>query len=379
MSDCKGEILIIMRKIESIHDLNIAILTCEDFSKPGGAQRLIIDQARALGATIICPTYAPEAVAVYDSGDDVPFISLGTILPSEPMRQLAGRRLFQKQSFSYDFYVFNDDMASRYPVKTKPHLYYFNTPRRALYDMYYPFLDSLSPVKRVPYAAALSCARFFDQRYIQNHIRHISCISHNTRNRLQKYYGRFARVIYPPLHLEKYRNEPSSGYWLSAGRVDKWKRVELQIEAFRQLPDKKLLIAGPVYPGYEYLLKSAPPNVTFLGSCTDEKLMDLYAACEGFITTAIDEDFGITPVEAMACGKPVVAVKEGGYLETVVDGYTGLLTHPSVEDLAAAVRAVSADPEKYKVACLLHSKRFSYEIFCQEMQQCVLDIANSYT
>ena len=367
------------KKIESISDLNIAILTCEDFSKPGGAQRLIMDQARALSATIICPTYDPDAVAAYDPRNDVNVVSLEATLPAEPLRQIAGRRLFQRQSFSYDFYVFNDDMASRYPVKQMPHMYYFNTPRRALYDMYYPFLDELPTLKRLFYAPALSCARFFDRRFVRNHIRHISCISHNTRNRLQKYYGRSAKVIYPPLHLGQYRWEQSKGYWLSVGRVDKWKRVELQIETFRQMPDKKLLIVGPVYPAYEYLIDSAPPNVTFLGSCTDEQVMTLYAECEGFITTAIDEDFGITPVEAMASGKPVVATREGGYLETVLDGYTGILTHPCVDELVSAVRRVEADPVQYREACLRQSKQFGYEQFCTEMQTHVLEIANTYT
>lgn len=366
-------------KFDSIQDINIAILTCEDFSKPGGAQRLIMDQARALSATIVCPQYDPEAVATYDPRCDVHVISLDAMLPAEPFRQIAGRRLFQKQSFSYDFYVFNDDMASRYPVKQLPHMYYFNTPRRALYDMYYPFLDQLPTQKQFLYAPALTCARFFDRRFVKKYIRHISCISHNARNRLQKYYGRDAKVIYPPLHLEQYRCEQSKGYWLSVGRVDKWKRVELQIETFRRMPDKELLIVGPVYPGYEHLKASAPPNVTFLGSCTDEQLMTLYAECEGFITTAIDEDFGITPVEAMASGKAVVATKEGGYLETVLDGYTGILTHPDVDDLISAVRQVEAEPGKYKEACLAQANRFSYEQFCHEMQMHVLEIANTYT
>jgi glycosyltransferase involved in cell wall biosynthesis len=145
------------------------------------------------------------------------------------------------------------------------------------------------------------------------------------------------------------------------------------------MPDKKLLIVGPVYPAYEYLRDSAPPNVTFLGPCTDEHLMTLYAECEGFITTAIDEDFGITPVEAIASGKPVIATKEGGYLETVLDGYTGILTHPCVDELISAVRTVEMDPLQYKEACLRHAKQFGYENFCTEMQSHVLEIANLAT
>ena len=368
-----------MKEIDSVCDLDIAILTCEDFSKPGGAQRLIMDKARALSATIICPQYDPEAVATYDTRDDVTFVSLEAKLPADPLRQIAGQRLFQKQSFSYDFYVFNDDMGSRYPLKGMPHMYYFHTPRRALYDMYYPFIDELSPSKRLLYVPALSYARFFDRRFVRKNIHHMSCNAHNTRNRIQKYYGREARVIHPPVHLERYQCKESKGYWLSVGRVDKWKRVELQIETFRQMPDKELRIVGPVYPAYEHLVHSAPPNVHFLGSCSDEEVLRLYAECEGFITTAIDEDFGITPVEAIASGKAVVATKEGGYLETVLDGYTGILTHPRVDELVSAVRSIEENPLRFSETCLSQAKRFSYDIFCKEMQGYVCEIANTYT
>jgi glycosyltransferase involved in cell wall biosynthesis len=145
--------------------------------------------------------------------------------------------------------------------------------------------------------------------------------------------------------------------------VDKWKRVELQIEAFRKMPDMKLKIAGSIYPEYEELVANAPDNVEFMGVVSEEELTDLYANCTGFLTTAIDEDFGITPLEAMASGKPVVATREGGYMETVVDGYTGIMVGPNADEIVEAVGTLSIEPAMYKEECIKQAAKFDYSKF----------------
>lgn len=98
------------------------------------------------------------------------------------------------------------------------------------------------------------------------------------------------------------------------------------------------------------------------------KLLELYATCKGHITTAFDEDFGMTPVEAMAAGKPTVAVKEGGYLETVLDGVTGLLVEPDVPSIVKAVKEVSSNPHNYREACIKRSKEFDVSVLLQKMR-----------
>ena len=101
-------------------------------------------------------------------------------------------------------------------------------------------------------------------------------------------------------------------------RIYPEKRIDLQFEVFRKLPEERLVIIGGYAEGdhaakyYEKLIKNIPSNVEMRGAVTEEELIDLYARCKGLICTALDEDFGLTPVEAMASGKPVVAVNEGG-------------------------------------------------------------------
>jgi glycosyltransferase involved in cell wall biosynthesis len=133
------------------------------------------------------------------------------------------------------------------------------------------------------------------------------------------------------------------------------------------MPDKKLLIAGKVYPGYESLKATAPPNVKFLGAVSDIELLRLYGNCRGFLTTAIDEDYGLTPLEAMASGKPVVATKEGGYLETVIDGITGILVSPDILSICDAVKKIDHDPAQYLHASRKQAEKFDYKLFKEQL------------
>jgi glycosyltransferase involved in cell wall biosynthesis len=347
--------------------MRIAILSCLDFSVPGGAERFFIDMATALDATIVCLRYDPRLGDMYTQARSVRFHPLNKILPAEPIRQFAGMRLFRSLNLAYDFFIVTDDMALRYLVHEVPHCYVMLTPRRAFYDMYYQTLTELPFLKRLLYTAVLSLFRHLDRRFVKKYVFHIAGISHNVRNRIWKIYQRQATVLYPPIHADRYSNHGYGDFWLSVSRVDKWKRIELQVEAFRKMPEKKLKIAGRVYPGYEDMKRNAPLNVEFLGIVDDESLADLYGRCRGFLTTAIDEDYGLTPLEAMACGKPVVATKEGGYLETIIDGNTGILVSPDTQAICDAVQLIDKNPSRYAEASRKRAELFDYKLFKEQL------------
>jgi len=347
--------------------MKIALLTCRDFIIPGGAERLEIDMAIALNATIVCLNVDPGFYSVYPVSKKVRFLELKKSLPKEPMKQIFGMLLFRRLRLPYDFFIIMDDMALRYLVHPVCHVYYMHTPRRVFYDMYYPSIREYPLGKKIIMIGILNFFRYLDQRFIQKHVVNIACNSHNTRNRIWKAYQRDANVLYPPVHTEIYRNEYYGDFWLSVTRVDKWKRIEIQIETFRLLPAKKLVVAGKIYPQYIKITKNAPENVIFLNTVSDETLLKLYSTCRGFLTTAIDEDFGITPLEAMASGKPVVAVKEGGYLESVVDGITGLLVAPEPTAIATAIEVIDNNPEEFSSKCRKRSEKFDYHVFKEQL------------
>jgi glycosyltransferase involved in cell wall biosynthesis len=152
------------------------------------------------------------------------------------------------------------------------------------------------------------------------------------------------------------------------------KRVDLQVEAFRRMPGERLVVVGGTLAGdhsAEYvrkLMAGTPSNVEYRGRVSEEELVELYGRCKAFICTAVDEDFGMTPVEAMASGKPVVATREGGYLESVVEGETGVFVDANVTDIVRAVREVGGNPERYRRACEKQAVRFDIKVFVENMR-----------
>ena len=148
------------------------------------------------------------------------------------------------------------------------------------------------------------------------------------------------------------------------------------MKAFQKLPKEKLIVVGSYeqsrhFKAYaNYIKKVKPKNVQLLHWVDFNTLVDLYANCKGFITTSKDEDFGMTPVEAMASGKPVIAPNEGGYKETVVDGITGkLINNITVDKLVQAIKEIGKNPKKYKNACLNQAKKFDTSIFIKKIKE----------
>ena len=142
------------------------------------------------------------------------------------------------------------------------------------------------------------------------------------------------------------------------------------------MPEEHLVIVGGYAKGdhasryAEKIGQMLPPNVTLRGEVNEEELRDLYARCKGHICTALDEDYGLTPLEAMASGKPVVAVNEGGYRETVTE-QTGLLVEPDVDKIVGAVRFIAHDPSRYREHCFSRAKEFDIAEFRKQIEASV--------
>lgn len=359
--------------------MKTAIFCCADLRTIGGAERFLLDTARALDADLVVLSADESILKIY--GRDVRIISLNKKIPKDPFGTLAGKRIFEKIDYkNYDFFIAFDH-ASMFALKNhRPGFFYCLGPRRELYDMYYPVIENQDNfLKKYAVKTWLDFYRRIDRNFVKNHIENIVCISHNVRNRVYKFYQKDAWVVYPPVHAELYEYKPPEGYWLSVNRIDNWKRIDLQFEAFRRLPDKTLKIVGSINetPKIKKILATRPANVELLGNISEKELRELYSRCEGVIATSIDEDYGLTPAEAMASGKPVVAVKEGGYLETVLDGITGRLVAPSIEELVDGILEVSKQPETYRKACFERAKLFDYEIFREKLKKIILFLAKN--
>ncbi len=229
----------------------------------------------------------------------------------------------------YDYFVAMDDPSVYKLPIDRPHTAYLTTPRRSLYDMYY--------TNQWYIRAATWLLRVHDRHYMSK-ISDFVAISHTTRTRIYKTYGKDATVIYPCIECDKFHHGEDKGYWLSVGRIAKWKRIPMIIDAFRDMPDEELVIYGaPASMKDAEMVKDLPPNVHW-ETGGDAGLIKRYAECRGVITMGVDEDFGIVPLEAMASGKYVIAPNEGGYQETLREPRCGALINPNKAALIRAVR-----------------------------------------
>lgn len=199
--------------------------------------------------------------------------------------------------------------------------------------------------------------------------------SNNVSQRIKKFYRRDSTVIYPPVELatSNKRQVTRGNYYLIVARIVGAKGIEMAIEAANKL-NVPLKIAGEpsgYATAFKELKSKAGENVKFLGFVPDEELAKLYAGAKAFLALAKDEDFGITPVESMQAGTPVIAYKGGGYLETVTDGETGVFFEDySVEGLIEAMHRL----DKIKISpsdCKKQGEKFSKKVFQEKIREFV--------
>jgi len=188
------------------------------------------------------------------------------------------------------------------------------------------------------------------------------------KNKITKYYSRNSCVIHPFVEYSRYKNvvTQKGDYFLVVTRLVSWKRVDLAIKACIKL-GAKLKIVGKG-PDMKRLKKMAKDKVEFMGGASDDEKIELLSGCLALINTQF-EDFGIVPLEAMACGKPVIGYGNGGVLETVIEGKTGLFfKEQKVESLVKVLKKFNSDkfdPEE----CKNQAKKFRKKIFLNKIKK----------
>lgn len=219
------------------------------------------------------------------------------------------------------------------------HVCYCHTPIRYAWDLHYEYLKNSGLDKGL---------KGFMAKRILHRIRQWDVISSNRvdyfianskyiAGRIKKTYNRDAEVIYPPVDTHLYPLETNKEeYYFTASRFVPYKKVELIVEAFSQMPGKKLLVAGDG-PNRKLVESKAAKNIELLGYLPAEKLNHYMRKAKAFVFAA-EEDFGITVVEALSCGTPVIALNKGGTAETVIDGFNGI--HFREQTAASIIDAV---------------------------------------
>jgi len=242
----------------------------------------------------------------------------------------------------YDL-VLSSSSAFGKGVITKPgtmHICYCHTPMRWCWNYdEYAAREHLGKVARSILPFIITGLRVWDQTSAQR-VDHFIANSPVVAERIQKYYRREAVVIPPPVEAQRFRFDPTTqpeDYFLVLSRLIPYKRIDLAIEACNRLKLPLVIIGGG--RDLERLKALAGPTIRFLGRLPDEEVLHYYAHCRAFLFPG-DEDFGITPLEAQASGRPVIAYGAGGALASVIDGVTGVFfKEQTVESLAETLAA----------------------------------------
>ncbi len=255
------------------------------------------------------------------------------------------------------------------PEKTR-HICYFHSPMRFAWDWTHEYIKEqrLDPLRRTAIAHLLKKMRMWDQTAADRPDAVIAN-SLNVQRRIKKYYRRDSAVIYPPVDISRFKiSKTQEDYFLIISALTPYKRIDLAIELFNKI-QRRLVIIGDG-PQREYLQNLAGDTIDFLGYKDDSAAAEYLKNCRALIFPG-EEDFGITPVEAMACGKPVLAYGEGGVKESVVAGVTGeFFAEPAVasmEDGLARLMKGAYSP----TACRRQAQKFSTEIFAERMKEIV--------
>lgn len=348
-------------------------LVCDWLTNFGGAER-VIEQFHLMfpEAPIFTSLYVPEKMSAFKNAD----------VRTSYLQKIPGARY--KHQFFLSFYprVFESFDLSEYDivissshscakgVVTKPstlHICYCHSPMRYAWDGAHQFIKDYplnSLLKNFIVPPLIHKLRIWD-RMSADRVDYYLANSKLVQSRIEKYYRRDSEVLNPPVDTKQWSGSGfDGGYYLAVGRMTPYKRFDLLVEAFNELGDDLVLVGEG--PDFERLKGMAKENIRFMGRVSDEELLGVYLGARAFLFPQY-EDFGITPLEAMSCGKPVIAYKKGGSLDTVVAGKTGVFfKEQTVDSLLKAINGFEEkefDPEVIRK----YAEKFGSEIFRERM------------
>lgn len=267
------------------------------------------------------------------------------------------------------------------------HVCYCHSPMRYIWDMYHQYKSSMNPLVRAIFGVTSHYIRMWDYEAAAR-VDHFVTNSHFVSTRVRRFYRRESTVIYPPVNVQAASlAEIQEDHYLSVGRLVPYKRVDLAIEACNRL-GRPLRVIGDG-PEYKHLKRIAGTSVTFLGEVNDQEVRENLARCRALLFPG-EEDFGIVPVEANACGRPVIAYGVGGVLESLRsmpqgegDGIspTGVLfQEQSADSLVNAILRFESRVEEFVPREIRnHAMQFDISVFLDRFTQFLLEVISPET
>lgn len=340
----------------------------------GGAERVVLEMAKLWPqAPIYTSLYRRESTYEEFAGRDIRVTPLDRLPVDQGFRACAPLYPWAFRSLGVldQDIVVSSSSGWAHGVRTSPdslHVVYCYTPPRWLYRPSQYMGPSLATLMFAPLRKPLER---WDRAAARRPDLYIATCEH-VRSRIKSIYGRDAPVVHPPVDVERFTPRPRGERLLVVSRLLRYKRVRLIVEAATRA-GIGLDVVG-IGPELEELRRIAGPTVCFHGQVDDAVLVELMEGCRS-LCVAATEDFGLTPLEANAAGKPVVAFADGGALETLRDGVTGVFFHElTVDSLLYAVR-VADDLERDPHQIAASASDFSAVAFRERLGQVVTDAA----
>lgn len=355
-------------KVALVHDF---------LMKLGGAERVLEVLARMFSD-------APIYTLLYDRDACGKVFDESRVRPSFLQRAPAGLRKRQKYLFplmpraiesfdlsEYDL-VISSSNAYAHGVLTGSHalhISYCHSPMRYAWDYAHEYLDEqkMGHIKRSITERLVHDVRFWDQVSADRADVYIANSEH-VRKRIKKYYRQDAEVLYPPVRTHEFHvSDHHEDFFLIVSALTPFKKIDLAVQLFNKIGKRLVVIGGGTQEAY---LKSiAGPTVDILGRKDDETVLEYMRNCRAYLMPG-EEDFGIAPVEAMACGKPVLAYGKGGVMETVIPGKTGeLFREATIESMEDALGRLIINEPHYKPRTIRqHANQFSEQKFIDGFQ-----------
>ncbi|MBU0636631.1 MAG: glycosyltransferase [Patescibacteria group bacterium] len=349
----------------------------------GGGERTVLLIALDLGADFITAYAHKDTFPDYQKQLGKKLILFSKkIVTTRVIRFFWIRWLFwhnRKSLLEYDIVITSSNIATemmaRYINKEALKITYTHSTPRRVFDQYEYSKKSYPLVLRSLFVIFVQFWKWFYLRsiFLYNiNIANSNCVKKRIKSHTR---GEANAVLYPPIIIDKFKWLEQGDYFFSWGRVDELKRIELIVKAFGQRLEEKLIIAsgGPRLEAVKKLAANKP-NIKILGWISDENLFKLVGNCRAAVYIPVNEDSGMTHLEANAAGKPVLGVKEGGLIESVIDKETGILIkeNPKEEDIISAIKIMNADwCLKRKEICINHAKKYSKESFLKELRNII--------
>ena len=247
------------------------------------------------------------------------------------------------------------------------HICYCHSPMRYVWDMYPDYLARSGALARWFMRPLMHYLKMWD-RLSADRVDYFISNSKFVKQRIGKFYRREAEVIYPPVDIDEFElKKEKDDYYIFLGQLAPYKRADLVVDSFLE-NGRRLIVIGEGEQ-YDELKKKEGSNVSILGRVPWDECKKFLANAKALIFPGV-EDFGMVPVEAMACGTPVIAFGKGGALETVKDGVSGLFFYEqSVSSLNACIEryeSISGDFDAFKIR--RHAERFSKEVFLEKLK-----------